>query len=76
VKTAEVYVYNAKTGVFVTKFKPGAEVANESGWIDIPYGIRVFRRANGEYLVFAEEDAKAKVIMYRLPAKIQAIKAS
>jgi hypothetical protein len=71
-KTAEVYVYNAKNGAFVTKFKPGAEVANESGWIDIPYGIRVFRRANGEYLIFAEEVTKAKVIMYRLPAKIQA----
>ncbi len=65
VKTAEVYVYNAKTGDFVINFKPGPEVANESGWIDIPYGIRAFRRANGEYLVFVEENWKAKVIVYR-----------
>ncbi len=70
VKTAEVYVYNKTTGAFVTKFKPGPEVANESGWIDIPYGIRAFRRTSGEYLVFVEEDAKAKVIMYQLPKKI------
>ncbi|MBW4636541.1 MAG: hypothetical protein KME30_33110 [Iphinoe sp. HA4291-MV1] len=66
IKKAEVYVYNAKTGKMARTLKPGPEVANESGWVDIPYGIRAFRRSNGEYLVFVEEDAKAKVIMYRL----------
>ena len=66
VKTAEVYVYNAKTGVQVQQLKPGPEVGSESGWIDIPYGIRAFRRSNGEYLVFVEENWKGKVIMYRL----------
>ncbi|MBW4510103.1 MAG: hypothetical protein KME64_26840 [Scytonematopsis contorta HA4267-MV1] len=70
VKSAEVYVYNAATGDLVKQFKPGPEVANESGWIDIPYGIRAFRRKNGEYIVFAEEDWKGKVIVYSLPAKI------
>ncbi len=64
--TAEVYVYNAKTGAFEMKLSPGQEVAGESGWVDIPYGLRAFRRQNGEYLVFVEEDAKAKIIMYRL----------
>ncbi|AFY45112.1 NHL repeat containing protein [Nostoc sp. PCC 7107] len=64
-KTAEVYVYNAKTGATVKTLKPGAEVAGESGWIDIPQGIRAFRRSNGEYVVFVEEDWKGKVIMYR-----------
>ncbi|AUB39300.1 DNA-binding beta-propeller fold protein YncE [Nostoc flagelliforme CCNUN1] len=67
VKTAEVYVYNAKTGAQVQQLKPGPEVGSESGWIDIPYGIRAFRRSNGEYLVFVEENWKGKVIMYRLP---------
>ncbi|MEH2444664.1 MAG: hypothetical protein V7K18_02430 [Nostoc sp.] len=66
VKTAEVYVYNAKTGVQVQQLKPGPEVGSESGWIDIPYGIRAFQRSNGEYLVFVEENWKGKVIMYRL----------
>ncbi|MBX9259446.1 hypothetical protein H1Q63_36950 [Desmonostoc muscorum CCALA 125] len=66
VKTAEVYVYNATTGVEVKQLKPGPEVGSESGWIDIPYGIRAFRRSNGEYLVFVEENWKGKVIMYRL----------
>ncbi len=67
-RKAEVYVYDAATGASVTKLIPGPEVANESGWIDIPYGLRAYRRANGEYLVFVEEDAKAKVLLYRLAA--------
>lgn len=66
VKTAEVYVYKAATGVQVQKLKPGPEVSGESGWIDIPYGIRAFRRSNGEYLVFVEEDWKGKVILYKI----------
>lgn len=65
VKKAEVYVYDAKTGRQVKILKPGAEVLGESGWVDIPYGVRAFRRKNGEYLVFVEENAKAKVMMYR-----------
>jgi len=46
--------------------KPGIEVARESGWVDIPYGLRAFQTTNGEYMVLVEKDAKAKVIMYRL----------
>ncbi|AFY55048.1 hypothetical protein Riv7116_2540 [Rivularia sp. PCC 7116] len=65
VKKAEVYVYDAKTGRQVKVLKPGAEVFGETGWVDIPYGVRAFKRKNGEYLVFVEEDAKAKVMMYR-----------
>lgn len=64
-KTAEVNVYNAKTGTLVKTLKPGPEVANESGWIDIPQGIRAVKRSNGEYIVFVEENWKGKVILYR-----------
>jgi hypothetical protein len=63
---AEVYVYDTATGALITKLTPGSEVAGESGWIDIPYALRSYQRANNEYVVFVEEDAKAKVIMYRL----------
>lgn len=66
VKKAEVYVYNAKTGVLVKTLQPGPEVGSESGWVDIPYGVRAFRRSNGQYLVFVEEDHKGKVIMYQM----------
>ncbi len=64
-KTAAVYVYSASTGNSITKLTPGSEVNSESGWVDIPYGIRAYRKSNGEYLVFVEEDGKGKVIMYR-----------
>jgi len=64
-RTAEVYVYDTETGATLTTLSPGPEVAGESGWIDIPYALRAYRRSNGEYVVFVEEDAKAKVIMYR-----------
>lgn len=65
-RKAQVYVYDAATGAYVTKLTPGSEVQRESGWVDTPYGLRAYQRANGEYLVFVEEDWKAKVIMYRL----------
>jgi hypothetical protein len=61
-----VYVYDTATGTSIAKLTPGIEVARESGWVDIPYGLRAYQRANGEYVVFVEEDAKAKVIMYRV----------
>ncbi|MBD2665768.1 NHL repeat-containing protein [Richelia sinica FACHB-800] len=67
VKTAEVSVFNLANGELVKKFSPGPEVDQESGWVDIPYGIRAFRRANGEYLLFAEENWKGKVLVYQLP---------
>jgi sugar lactone lactonase YvrE len=64
--TAVVSVYDTATGALLTQLTPGPEVSSESGWVDIPHGIRAYRRANGEYLVFVEEDFKAKVIMYRM----------
>ncbi|MEG4280886.1 hypothetical protein QUA62_25965 [Microcoleus sp. MON1_C1] len=68
-RKAEVYVYDTEKGDFVTQLTPGTEVAGETGWVDIPYALRAYRRPNGEYLVFVEEDAKAKVIVYRLGEK-------
>jgi hypothetical protein len=67
VKTAEVYVYKTATGELVKKMTPGEEVGKESGWVDIPYGIRAFRRANDEYLVFVEENWQGKVLIYQFP---------
>jgi len=64
-RSAKVHVYNAGTGEKVGEMTPGPEVAKESGWVDFPDAIRAFRRSSGEYLVFVEEDAKAKIIVYR-----------
>jgi hypothetical protein len=60
-----VTIYRADTGEKVGVLSPGPEVGRKTGWIDIPYGIRARRRSTGEYLVFVEEDACGKVIMYR-----------
>lgn len=43
---------------------PGPEVDEQSGWIDIYFGIQAFKRKNGEYMLIAEEDARAKNIIY------------
>jgi len=64
-RTAKVHVYDAGTGTKLGEMTPGPEVAKESGWVDFPDAIRACRRKNGEYLVFVEEDAKAKIIIYR-----------
>jgi len=61
-KTAEIRVYQATTGSYVGTLWPGKDM---SGWLDIPYAIRAHQRADGEYLIFAEEDAKAKIMLYR-----------
>ena len=48
-------------------FDPGPTVGGveNTGWIDVLTGITAHRRKNGEYLVFVEEDYKAKSILYR-----------
>ncbi len=48
-------------------FDPGETVGGNknTGWIDVLTGITALRRQDGEYLVFVEEDYKAKVLLYR-----------
>ena len=58
-------VYRLSDGVKIGEMTPGPEVFGESGWVDFRDAIRAIRRVNGEYLVFVEEDAKGKTIVYR-----------
>ncbi len=60
-----VFVFEAKTGKAVGKLQADETVGQSSGWLDFPYAVRAFRRSNGGYLVFVEEDLDAKVIVYR-----------
>jgi hypothetical protein len=39
---------------------PGPEMQGQSGWVDIPYEIRAYRRANGELLGVCRGNAKGK----------------
>jgi len=55
-------VHKLGDGAYVGSLVPAKDL---SGWVDLPYGITASRRADGEYLVIVEEDAKAKNIVYR-----------
>ncbi|PLZ04483.1 hypothetical protein CY652_00900 [Burkholderia sp. WAC0059] len=63
--TGTVVVYDKNSGKEIGTFGPGPEVGRTSGWVDVPFGISAHRMADGEYLVFVEEDARGKVLMYR-----------
>jgi hypothetical protein len=60
-----VHVFDKNTGADIGVINPGPEVGNTSGHIDVANAITAHRRDNGEYLVFVEEDARGKVLMYR-----------
>ena len=63
--TAKVDVYDARSGAAVGYMTPGASVGNTSGWVDVYLGISAVQRDNGEYVVLLEDDARAKILMYR-----------
>ena len=60
-----VHVLDKDSGKEVGVIRPGPEVGKASGWVDVPNGVSAYRRSDGEYLVFVEEDARGKVMMYR-----------
>lgn len=64
-KESFVRVFRAGDGGYVGEIRPGEETGKTSGAHDVTYGIRAFARKNGEYLLFVEEDWRAKVMMYR-----------
>ncbi len=68
--------WKARGRVWINRISDGAEVGildpgpslggvENTGWIDVFTGITAHRRKDGEYLIFAEEDYKAKAILYR-----------
>jgi hypothetical protein len=65
-KPPQVLIFDARTGKPVATLTPGPEVGGPHvGWVDVPYGVKAFKRSNGEYLIFNEEDWRGKVLMYR-----------
>jgi hypothetical protein len=72
-----VHVFDRNTGAEVGVINPGPEVGSTSGYIDVANAITAHRRENGEYLIFVEEDARGKVLMYRwTPSRPDARKAA
>jgi hypothetical protein len=62
-----IWVNRISDGAEVGSFDPGPTVGGveNTGWIDLLTGINAFRRKSGEYLVFVEENYKAKSLIYR-----------
>ena len=65
VNPPHIHALSKDTGKHVQTFEPGPEVGNVAGWLDIPMPFNVHVRADGEYLIFVEEGARHKVLMYR-----------
>lgn len=65
VKTGRVEIFKASDGTAVGHFEPSGEVG-EIGLQDIRECLRAFKRKANEYVVFLEDDYKAKVLMYVL----------
>ncbi len=63
----KIWVNRLSDGAEVGSFDPGPTVGGveNTGWIDLLTGITAFRRSTGEYLVFVEENYKAKSLIYR-----------
>jgi len=63
----KIWVNRLSDGAEVGSFDPGETVGGveKTGWIDLLTGINAFNRSTGEYLVFVEENYKAKSLIYR-----------
>lgn len=63
-RQSAVEVYDATSGTLVGELSPSTAVGDRS-WVDAAGGINAFRRPNGEYEIFKEEDFGNKVVWYR-----------
>ena len=64
-RDGNINVYKKINGEYLGQIQPGAEVNKQSGWTDIDYSINVTKTPT-EYLIFNEENAFGKVILYRV----------
>lgn len=75
--TGFVRVYDRATGHDVGVLKPGPEVGEASGTVDVSMPVTAHRLPSGEYLVFVEDDWHGKIMMYRFtPAARSSLAAS
>ncbi len=67
-KTGHVEVLRADDASPVGWMEPDPKTVGEIGLQDMRECISAHKRKNGEYVIFLEDDYKAKVVMYRLAA--------
>ncbi|HBT75446.1 MAG TPA: hypothetical protein DEB39_00655 [Planctomycetaceae bacterium] len=68
-KTGHVEVYRLEDAVPVGWMEPDPETVGEVGLQDMRECLSAHRKSDGEYIVFLEDDYKAKVVMYRFKDK-------
>ena len=64
---SRIKVYSSLDFKYVGMLEAGSSVGGpeNTGWVDIPYGLNAIRRLNGEYIVAIEDDYKMKSVLFR-----------
>ena len=65
VRKISVWAIDPTTGKQVETFLPGPEVAGYCGWFDFNNSINAMKRADGEYIIYEEDDGAQKVNFFR-----------
>jgi len=63
---AAIEVFDAESGLKIGTVGPGRPVGYQSGWADFPRCIRACRLPTSEFIVFNEENWRAKIMLYRI----------
>lgn len=61
-----IHIYDRNDGHKWGELRPDESVHKQSGWADFNYCINAYRQADGSYLIMNEENAFAKVMVYRM----------
>ena len=72
-RSAQLQIFDNKTGVKLGTAAVGKPVGYASGWDDFPMCIRAITLKNGDSIVFVEEDWCAKIVLYRVHPDIQTL---
>ena len=62
--SCRVNLYKSGDGTLLKTFLPGPEVSGDQGLLDMNNGLTMYKRSNRKRLIFVEEDAEIKVLMY------------
>ncbi|MEE0689835.1 MAG: hypothetical protein UCJ13_03265 [Bacteroidaceae bacterium] len=61
-----IHIYDRNDGHKWGELRPDESVHKQSGWADFNYCINAYQQADGSYLIMNEENAFAKVMVYRM----------
>jgi hypothetical protein len=70
-RSAQVQIFDNKTGLKLGTAAVGKPVGYATGWDDFPMCLRAISLKNGDSIVLAEEDACAKIMLYRVHENIK-----